>query len=300
MERKIELKDVSIDDKNTFYEYYAKYPVMHCDYNFSNLIFYGDIYRYQWFTFEDHLVIYNPVKDLIFMPVGEPYNLDFLKEISDIFKSSDKSGNFCFCSNDFIAANPDLSFYFDVIEDRSCANYIYKTDKLANLAGRDLHGKRNLISQFIKNYPENETFETEKIKMDCENFRSCVELAKKWLNNKGEVDETMQIELHILEKICKYVKDLDLGLVVLKVKAQIVAFSIFSRQTKEMATVHFEKFDVDYAGASQMINKKTAMFLLNKYKYINREDDLGLESLRRSKLSYKPDILLTVNLLKRK
>ena len=191
MERKTELKEVSIADKDTFYKYYKTYPVNHCDYNFSNLVFYEDIYRYQWFIFEDHLVIYNSVKDLIFMPVGEPYNVDFLKRISDIFKSYGKSGNFCFCLNEFIAANSDLSFYFDVIEDRNCANYIYKTDKLANLAGRDLHGKRNLISQFIKNYPEYETFETEKIKMDCENFRSCVELAKRWLNNKEDVDETM-------------------------------------------------------------------------------------------------------------
>jgi hypothetical protein len=73
---------------------------------------------------------------------------------------------------------------------------------------------------------------------------------------------------------------------------KIAAFSIFSPQTPDMVTEHFEKFDPEKKGAAQLINWETAKYLQNRYKYLNREQDLGLEGLRQAKLSYQPEFLV--------
>jgi hypothetical protein len=73
---------------------------------------------------------------------------------------------------------------------------------------------------------------------------------------------------------------------------KIAAYSIFSPQTPDMADEHFEKFDPDKKGSAQIVNWETARHLQNRYKYLNREQDLGMEGLRQAKLSYQPAFLV--------
>jgi hypothetical protein len=67
-----------------------------------------------------------------------------------------------------------------------------------------------------------------------------------------------------------------------------------------MADVHFEKFDPRSKGAAQVINWETARFLAATYKYINREQDLGIAGLRRAKQSYSPEYIVSAFFLERK
>ena len=71
-----------------------------------------------------------------------------------------------------------------------------------------------------------------------------------------------------------------------------VAFSICSRVNSEQFTVHFEKNDPEFKGSGQIVNQETARALLPFGKYINREQDLGIEGLRHAKMSYRPLVLL--------
>ena len=76
---------------------------------------------------------------------------------------------------------------------------------------------------------------------------------------------------------------------------QVVAFSLGSFNTPQCFTVHFEKAKRDLQGAYTAINREMARMIRDKYpdtRWINREDDLGLEGLRRAKLSYYPDFLV--------
>jgi hypothetical protein len=80
-----------------------------------------------------------------------------------------------------------------------------------------------------------------------------------------------------------------MGGLIIFVKDRMVSFSIFSRQNQNMADVHFEKYDSEIKGSEQVMCWETAKYLLDKYEYINREEDMGIEGLRQSKRSYDPE-----------
>lgn len=67
-----------------------------------------------------------------------------------------------------------------------------------------------------------------------------------------------------------------------------MAFTIGSAINDEAFCIHVEKADTRYDGAFTMINRLFAQHLPPHYTLIDREEDLGLEGLRQSKLSYHP------------
>ena len=76
---------------------------------------------------------------------------------------------------------------------------------------------------------------------------------------------------------------------------RIIGFSIGELVSRNCFNVHFEKAEGSIRGAYPMVCREFVRMLMAKYpelEYINREDDMGIEALRRSKLSYKPEYLL--------
>lgn len=319
-----ELNKLEFKDKDLFSKYLEKYSQNFCDFNLFNLFAWSAVYDYYWIIYEGRLIIYNKTTDYIYKPIGELLPFSKILYISDSFKNSNLSGNLAFFDDNYInfiynnyKFEKDPNKFFKVTESRDNANYIYFTEKLAYLKGRKFHNKRNLISQFTKNNKEINIKILNRTNSDCHVFKKCVELAEKWYKNKEEqkkiynnesfifqdnqeAKDILEMELIVLKNSCNYFKELDIGLIIIEVNNQIIGFSVYSKQNDHMATVHFEKFDLDYTGIPQFINNITAKNLIGKYQYINREDDLGIQQLRFAKNSYYPDILLIPFLLIRK
>ena len=77
-----------------------------------------------------------------------------------------------------------------------------------------------------------------------------------------------------------------------KVGDRVVAFSLGMPVTSDTFDVNIEKADTDYEGSFAVINREFARRIPEQYRFVNREEDLGAEGLRRAKLSYRPESLL--------
>ena len=167
-----------------------------------------------------------------------------------------------------------------VSEDRDSFDYIYEREKLATLSGKKYHAKRNHISRF------NRTYNDYSVKELCEtNFSDAMYIAQRW--QAGDEDTG---ELRIIRDAMEHFEELGMFGLVLYVDSKPVAMCMASEINSLVCDVNFEKaIDIDEAYA--VINNEFAK-RFTKYKLINREEDMGLEGLRKSKLSYHPDILL--------
>ena len=169
---------------------------------------------------------------------------------------------------------------------RDDAEYIYEADKLMTYAGKKLHGKRNHVNKFKALHGDNWSYET----ITEDNLEECFQMALKWRNLNGcEDDEEKNSEMCVTLNSLRLYKELNLIGGLLRVGDEIVAFTIGEAVNDDTFVVHIEKAYADIEGAYTMINQQFVEHeIAGKYKYTNREDDVGEEGLRKAKLSYKP------------
>ena len=130
-------------------------------------------------------------------------------------------------------------------------------------------------------------------KLTKENSVDILKFLSHWYDSYSEkAAESMEIEKSGINKILTSPEIKGILGGVLRVDGNIIAFTLGCEISNSVFDVNFEKALVEYDGAYAMINQQFVLNQLSSYKYINREDDMGIEGLRKAKLSYKPHILL--------
>jgi hypothetical protein len=171
------------------------------------------------------------------------------------------------------------------------ADYIYRTQDLAGLAGKKYSRKRNHIHQFRNKYPDY-VFAP----LSPEGIGSVRQLEESWLAESGGESADLQIEKDIIFSALDAFGQLSTqcGMTggILSVSGRPVAFCIASILSGSVTDVHFEKCLSSYArdGGYAVINNEFAKTV--RTEFINREEDLGIEGLRKAKLSYYPALLV--------
>ena len=170
---------------------------------------------------------------------------------------------------------------------RNTFDYLYPVEKLATLAGKKLQSKRNHINRFMENYPNWQVVEITR-----ENLHLCKELSEQWYALRP--DEDFEGEKSALFTALEHREELGFEGILLFDGEKPVAFSMGNRITEEMFDVNFEKAFAHVQGAYPMVNREFARRVMEKYpgvRFLNREDDMGWEGLRKAKESYYPDLL---------
>ena len=179
---------------------------------------------------------------------------------------------------------------FAYTEDTDNADYLYEAEKLATYAGKALHGKKNHCNRFEA---ENDW---RFVPLTREQIPGCLDMLDVWSEeNAGRLFRSIVYEHAAIVRAFAAFEKLGLEGGVLYANGKIVGFTLGEFASEDTFDVHFEKAEVDLNGAYPMTCRELTRMLLAKYpslRYMNREDDMGIEALRRSKESYKPAFLL--------
>lgn len=173
------------------------------------------------------------------------------------------------------------------IYERSPENqdYIYFTKDLVTLQGKKFHAKRNHISKFYKTYSDTR-FET----IDSSNKNDAMQVVLEWCS-ENNINPDEHEETKVIREALEISDEFDMRGAVLYVEEKPVAMTLGSEISHLVFDINFEKALREYDGVYAVINNEFAK-TLTKYEYINREEDMGLEGLRKSKLSYNPCIII--------
>lgn len=280
-----------LEDREWVMQYLSQQKSRSCEQTFANLYLWRRQYPAGIAVVGDMLVVKTEgdVQSFSF-PIGKK---EHIKETVEILMQYSKEQGFPFqmhlvTPEQFALLEEIYPGRFEISYDRDMADYIYETEKLANLSGRKYHGKKNHINKFKRLYPD-WTYES----LDRHNVEDCFQMALEWRSQNGCNDhEEKNAEMCVTLNSLRLFEELHLRGGLLRAGGRVVAFSIGEPATEDTLVVHIEKAFADVEGAYPMINQQFVLHEAAEYTYVNREDDAGEEGLRQAKLSYHPAILL--------
>ena len=168
-------------------------------------------------------------------------------------------------------------------EDRDNFDYVYQIADLATLSGRNFHKKRNHVKQCIARY--HCTYEP----ITNANLEECIETQNRWCDHRlCQIYPNLGNENRALAATFSNFNNWDLIGGAIRIDGKVQAFAIAELLNPDTAVCHFEKAMPDFDGLGQLINHWFAKYSLTRFKYINREQDLGITGLRQAKKSYHP------------
>lgn len=174
---------------------------------------------------------------------------------------------------------------FTYEETRNAFDYLYPIDTLCELAGKKYQAKRNHINRFVEANPN---WHIEPVTE--ENLPVCLALAEKWYESHAD----SAADRRALEKAAAHFDDLGFVGIILYGEDGPVGFSMGNRISHDTFDVNFEKSFAEIQGAYPLVNREFARYIRRQYpdiRFLNREDDMGLENLRKAKESYHPILL---------
>lgn len=287
----IEFKNILLADKDLIQSFTLNTQCRNCDLSFANLCSWSFLYQTKYAVMNDYLLLRFCVgEELVYMmPVGKgdvkPV-LDALIEDAAAMGVKFRMLGICVGMRaDLEAAMPGR---FTFTADRDYFDYIYQRTELASLKGKKYQAKRNHINKFKKQYPDYEYKE-----LTPELVAECLKLEEEWCRvNDCDEQLALEDERKSMTYALNNMEALGLTGGVLHVNGKIAAFTYGASINRETWDICVEKADTSIEGSYAMINYEYANHIDGQYIYINREEDLGLDGLRKAKLSYQPAILL--------
>ena len=279
-------KDLTILDRELFEGYFRRFPPENSEYTFTNLFIWNHHYNFQYAELNEALLLMARYKDRpwsLFPPIGGGDAYQTARQGFSWMKDRGldpvmERVPWWMAKNHF-EDRDDMEIEID----RDQSDYVYLASDLIGLRGRKFHGKRNHINKFSQLY--NGKYR----RINRENVSDCLALQEEWCNLRS-CDEHPELKKEdmAVKTALENIDRLSFRAGAIFVDGRIQAFSIGEMLNKDTAVIHIEKANPEFEGIYALINQRFAMFEWMDYSFINREQDLGDEGLRKAKLSYKP------------
>ena len=284
----IEFSRLTPAQKEPYNEILFSVPERGCEYSYANLCLWG---RQQVAFLHDCVAFFSHFygKSVYPYPIGPG---DKRAVIAAILHEAQARGIPCRLTGLTDADRQDLETWFPgkfhLHTTRDSFDYVYSIHDLADLKGRKFQKKRNHFNRFKAEHPDYQI-----IPINSCNMAQAQKMVDQWYRQRIREDPEGD---YLLENIAmarafQNYHWLEMEGIFLMDGDRVLAVTMGSRMSPDTFDIHFEKALEDVDGAYPAINCEFARYLREKYpevEFLNREDDVGLEGLRKAKLSYNP------------
>lgn len=278
----IELKEIKISDKEFFSKFLpeSENSMM----NFTTIFAWSANGKIKYDVVDDCLVLFFKSSKngaCCTYPQGDGNRVEAARKALSYMKENSKKPRFILMTEDNAKElYENFGNEFKICSNRDSADYVYLSEDLINLSGKKFHQKKNHLNAFLN------TYQYEYKKIEDENINECIDLLDKWL--KTQPPEVVEYSKIPSLKILENAKELGVTVGGIYVDGELIAFSVGEAQTPNMALIHLEYANTEFRGAFNIINQQFTKNEWSSFKYINREEDMGLEGLRKAKMAYRP------------
>lgn len=239
------------------------------EYSFANLYLFRATHQYE-VLFDEQIYIAGKTRD----------GFSYVTPLKPVSEWNHKQIEMLLKEYDFLFPMPEHEIdpnLYEWTHSDADSDYVYAIDTLRYYPGRHLDGRRNLVRQFNEKYPDHHSHP-----LDHSRVPDALNLLENWKKDVYADYEPCREALQLMD-------ELQLNGWIVYATDQAVAFTIGEWLTPEMYIVQFAKALVEYKGVYQFLYEDAALHINTKTRYINLEQDLGIEALRRSKEAYHPD-----------
>jgi len=280
-----QFKDLSLEEKPLFDTLFNLFPPVISEFTFTNLFIWRYAYQLKISRFKNFLCLLSDrgEKSFFFPPIGEGDMVECYRILLQYLKGKGALPKIARVPEAMVTQMDWKGESFVAELDRAQSDYLYLMEDLIKLEGRKYHRKRNHIKQFKEKYSY------QYIPLTSEWISECLRLETEWCDlRQCEVIPGLLNESIAIKEAFTHFEELGLKGGAILINEKLEAFTLGEPLNRDTVVIHIEKANSAYEGLYSLINQA---FLENEwsgYTYVNREQDLGEEGLRKAKESYFP------------
>lgn len=285
----MDFKPIELTDKPVFDQAFSRQYYENSWFTFTNLYVWRDNYSTAWAMDDGSLIVRLQANGLTYyLPPFSPPEQSFAAAVNAVVAESRQRGDAFLMKGlspamrDEVAENqPDR---FIIEPQREYFDYLYAANDLRELAGRKYHAKRNFVNRFRATHQD---WSYSPLTSDC--VEDCLQVAAVWCQERDcEASAVLSNEFQAIEEALKHFDFLGLRGGILRLAGRPVAFSFGEALNPDTFVIHMEKADPSIQGLYPMINQECCRQAWGDAVWLNREEDMGEEGLRKAKESYYP------------
>lgn len=272
---------LSLDGRDEYLIRLAACPQKVSDYSFANLWGWCEEYGLEWSFGDSHVWLRQTRPDTVYWaPVGPWESVDWSR-----CPTLAGGGSFIRVPERLAEIwQTALPGKVEAEDAREHWDYVYSVQELIKLGGNRFHKKKNLLSQFLKTYD----YDYHPLTADC--IEEVLQMQLEWCQwREAECDATLEAENHAIARVVKNWDRLPnlLGGAI-RVEGRMIAYTVAEALDDSMLVIHFEKGHTGFKGVYQAVNQMFLEHQGQNFEFVNREQDLGDDGLRKAKMSYNP------------
>lgn len=287
----LEFKKIEVDSIQEMLPFYAMRHNMTCDSVFLESYVWKDYYNVRYAIWENKALLWlmeNEGRCFSAMPLCREEDLPgAFAAIEEYFNEELGYPLVINLADEYAVKYLNLPEDKYLVEEQvDSRDYLYNGDAMRSLAGKKLHKKKNRVNAFKREYEGRYGYR----RLCCSDSHDVWVFLDRWRQQKGEeVEEHLDYEVKGIHDILKNCSEFSIHMGGVYIDGQMEAFTIGSYNPVEhMAVIHIEKANPEINGLYQFINQQFLIEEFPEAEWVNREDDMGLEGLRKAKMTYYP------------